>query len=372
MGYQRDNGRHGETGIVLVALFVTLMPILLLAGVATTVLRARSASIQQEIGLERALQAAESGIDQLIYTANTVGLTPGIQYKGTLPNGLLYSATASDLLVDGADNDGDGLIDEPDEEAFELRVQGKYRQTKRALVAYLRPVMRLPRMPSALSLQNFLGSLNGNLDVSGASFTINGNDNKIDGSPGTAPSIPGVSIVEPGQVSDLLSGLTSAQKKKIIGAGSAPSAVEVTETIDVVLLAGQAQAIAHNYLLPGTYTSFNAEYGDAAADDWQVTYVGGDLDITGSLFGAGVLVVTGNMTMLGTMDYTGIVIVTGSLKVSGGGSATIVRGGLIVAGESVILNGNVDIEYSSEALAIVKQKLTGMQVVAGWREVVPY
>jgi hypothetical protein len=85
-------------------------------------------------------------------------------------------------------------------------------------------------------------------------------------------------------------------------------------------------------------------------DDLKVVHIAGDLDVSGTSTGSGVLVIDGNFQMGGTFNYNGIVIVLGDLDVVGGGNAKQVVGGVMVQGTvsgSSNVNGNVTIVYSS-------------------------
>ena len=62
-----------------------------------------------------------------------------------------FTTTPSYLKTDGKDNDGDGNIDEPDEDVYQVVVSGTYRNTTRRLAAYVGMTPVAPSFDSALS-----------------------------------------------------------------------------------------------------------------------------------------------------------------------------------------------------------------------------
>ena len=360
-----------ERGFVLPALLAVLTPLLLLAGAATTALQARNRAVVSEVDSERALLAAESGLDVLIHKANRKTLVIGQLYQVTFAPGVHVICDTIDLSTDGQDNDGDGVTDEADEDAIEARVTGFSRKTKRKLVAYLRPMMDMPTVESAVMFQDFTGSLSIELDAMGVAFNIDGTDRNIDGTVSANPPVAGATIVSPGTTSTLLSGLTSAQQNRITGAGGTPSAAVTSTSYDVGTIAGWARSIANNYITPGSYSSTSFTYGNAAANDWQVTMCDGDLSLTGNLDGAGILVIMGDLEIRGDINFTGLVVVTGKTTIRGGGSSSTIRGGLIAGGD-MLLKGTVDLQFSSQTLNTVGQAVAIKRVVTGWREVAQF
>jgi hypothetical protein len=89
--------------------------------------------------------------------------------------------------------------------------------------------------------------------------------------------------------------------------------------------------------------------GSACWDYLPVVHVGGDLKVSGSGYGQGVLLVDGDFQVTGTFDFYGIVIVQGHADFRGttdlhGG--LLVRNGVIADSESY-LRGGTTIQYSS-------------------------
>lgn len=88
-------------------------------------------------------------------------------------------------------------------------------------------------------------------------------------------------------------------------------------------------------------------------DHYKTTYVNGNLVISGDrdISGAGVLVVNGNLTVAGHLHWKGIILVLGDLTLdpTAAGKNIFVNGAVLAEGE-VVIDGKVDLWYSSEAI----------------------
>jgi hypothetical protein len=92
----------------------------------------------------------------------------------------------------------------------------------------------------------------------------------------------------------------------------------------------------------------------------QIVYANGDLTVTGSSTGYGILVVTGTLTMKGTVTWNGIILVVGTGVVQTDGTNQY-NGAVVVANTSTgtlgspIFNvnggGNGNVNYSSGCVA---------------------
>jgi hypothetical protein len=287
-----------------------------------------------------------------------------------MDSGMSYSIIAADAAADGVDNDGDHVVDESDEAGIKVTSIGRYRGSARAVVAYLRPIYGFPAIEAALYLRDpwSIMSINGN------AFTITGRDKGLDGRAGDAPDMPAVAIVAPGSLATALSGLRASQKENITGLGAAPSTISTGVSVDIQGLVKQFRTRADTVLTGGSYTEIDG-FGDAAEDDWRITHCAGNLTLTGRQRGAGVLCVDGDLDFGGTVSFTGIVLVTGKVSFSGGGSSKLIRGCIFADGgasgasvEAVAIDGGVDIQYSSEAIAAASQRIASI-VLVGWHEI---
>jgi hypothetical protein len=79
----------------------------------------------------------------------------------------------------------------------------------------------------------------------------------------------------------------------------------------------------------GAYDSTKA--WNAPGQDPKITFVNGDLQITGSVSGGGLLIVTGNFSYSGSYAFHGLVLVIGAGSLTAAGSGEGIEGGTIVA-----------------------------------------
>lgn len=88
---------------------------------------------------------------------------------------------------------------------------------------------------------------------------------------------------------------------------------------------------------------------------FPIIYHDGNLSISGTGAGQGILLVNGNLSVQGTIDFYGIVIVTGAVNVRGTGSDDVKFYGGILAQDVTLddsqLSGNAVVTYSSCAIA---------------------
>ena len=90
------------------------------------------------------------------------------------------------------------------------------------------------------------------------------------------------------------------------------------------------------------------------AQQYQITYVPGNLHLTGGSVGNGVLIVSGDLVIDGGFQFYGLILVKGIIKFQGGGSdPTNIYGGVIAGQNSVdntVLGGSASIKYDLCAL----------------------
>ncbi len=205
------------------------------------------------------------------------------------------------------------------------------------------------------------------LDFNGNAFFISGNDTNPDGSEGSGDDLAALSTEEdpdePGDnLNSLMSQLDDKTYDQLEGAGGFPS-VDESSDIDVNALADQLFAMA-TPLEPGDYSS--ASFGNWENQDFQLQAVQGNLTLSGSTSGAGILVVDGSLDISGEFQYYGLILVRGDLRLTGGGSQAHVYGAVMVtdsfsaidpsdSGESeVTVNGTADIYYSSQVIDAIQ------------------
>jgi len=108
---------------------------------------------------------------------------------------------------------------------------------------------------------------------------------------------------------------------------------------------------------PPTYDSTGAltwPSGTNPAPYSQVTYVPGNLQMTGGSVGSGILIVDGDLDIHGGLQFYGLILVRGVVKFTGGGSdQTNIFGAVLAGQESYVdntLGGSASINFSSCAL----------------------
>jgi hypothetical protein len=327
----------------------------------------RNNRLQMDYEEERALQAAESGVDVAIYEARRGTLVAGpfavFNFHGTLPSGDKYDVVATYLGADGIDNDGDHLIDEPDEDVFRVDSIGTAGGHRRRVATYLGFTSFLTAPDSAAILIN----QNPDLRISGTS-RVDGRNYTVNGTLVGGGDQLGMTIAAPGTPANLLATLDPSEQSKILGSTPSPSlgttAQYTQQQVDdeVTLARNSAQIV-----LTGNVIAGNRTYGTVAGPQY-VVYREGDVRIAGNVSGAGLLVVHGNLTVSGTMSWYGVVVVTGSLTCSAGTAR--IYGGTVLGnlGNEFDLRGTADLRYSRQAIDLAMH-LTGRYVAFnGWQE----
>lgn len=344
----------------MLALVIVLMPIVLTVGAFTATMTSRTDRLSQEIYNERALLAAESGVDYAIWLGKTGVIGNGYEESYDLGRDSRFYVRATHLLYDGADNDGDGPVDEADENVFQIISTGRYRDTTRRIAAYLGPVPLVP--------DSYAGAINlmtpmPQIQLSGTS-RISGEDTNIDDSRGApVDDVAAFSIAPPGTVADLQAQLSGGELTRIAGIGSPPLAVG--SSLDLATIVAAVQNSANVVLTNGVYGNF--DFGSGAAGTPVIAYRDGDVRFAGTATGAGILVVTGDLTMAGTFRFDGVVIVLGDIVASGTARicGSIVQG---VGAPRVTATGTLDVTYSQEAITLANS--IGGRYVSfnGWQE----
>ncbi len=151
----------------------------------------------------------------------------------------------------------------------------------------------------------------------------------------------------------------------MLGVGGPPS-LATAPSFDVNGIAAQLRNSANLVLTNNSYSGLS--FGNAGAGTGFVTFRDGDLRLSGTTRGAGILVVTGNLELVGTCRFEGVVIVLGGLEV-GGGTAEIY--GALVLGPSATqlrAQGNFTLRYSAEVVGFANSMVGRYTAFNGWQE----
>ncbi|HEX6811190.1 MAG TPA: hypothetical protein VF384_06185 [Planctomycetota bacterium] len=367
----RSTGHHAdqEGFALLIALIATVIPLLLIMGASSISMTSRMSRLEREAKDERALAAAESGIDLAIYMASTpLGLVHKSTVTRNLGGGVSFTFVPEFLLTDTVDNDNDSppLADEPDENLWLVTVTGTYRGTSRRIAAYLGPEPPLPfDVVGALMMLGVPDP--GMLEVDGASRIRGINFDPVTGLPTGTGDVPGISVAEPHTVAELLTAIPPSDQSNIIGSSPSPSLSTTGEEIDLAKIQLSIQNSANVVLTNHTYN--NLQFGNSSTGDYRIIYRAGDVRFMGNTRGAGVMFITGNLRVEGTFRFDGIVYLLGNAQLHGTSCNFY---GAVITGpntKSFSLNGTSHIRYSSQAITLATAVLpTRYLAFNGWQE----
>ncbi len=201
-----------------------------------------------------------------------------------------------------------------------------------------------------------------NLSVSGSAFLISGNDRNPDGTAGPAGSLPGMAVSNLAAYNEIMASLNASQRTRVQGAGVSPS-VRLDAGMDGAALQAFFNAIIANpdQYYPGNHTATGAGSLGTPANP-QIIVVDGALDVRNAT-GAGILVITenGSLDCRGNFDnYQGLILIQGNADMTRGNIKIV--GAMMFGGSNPSLQididfrGNVQIQYSSQALQIAQNK----------------
>ena len=235
--------------------------------------------------------------------------------------------------------------------------------THQSIVNAKRSAIELPPIYGSMyvSSSNLSLNLNGNL-------LIDGNDTNPDGTSGTAASVPGISVDSPNDSAFIVNDLKPKIANDIVGSGGSPSVSTVDDALDWNEIT-QNLIFAADITVPGgTYTT-TMTFGTTAEP--KITYITGDVTLSGTCDGDGIMIINGNLSMAGQFTYRGIIIVYGQstidTKIAGNGG---IYGSIILVGQSVSIQatGNSSFYYSSQAIQNAQDNLKSsrFEIVKWW------
>lgn len=362
--------RRGTAAVLAVTATIPLMAV---AGTLLMVTARHRSEVEESSIVTTARDVAASGAQDAM-----AKLTLNPDYTGA------YDVTVgvntahvvvTDWGTDGIDNDGNGKIDDAAETNYigvastgtvnggagggasamsELRNAGVLvKKTKLNIVA-----------ETPFYVDDPLATFKFN----GTAFAINGNDTNLDGTKGSAPSLPGIGT--PGDPLGIANQLSSQQKKDVTGKNLPPSIANVTPE-DIGSEMKLLGPLATQTFNAGDHIS-NGVIGDLKNLKPVIAHAKGDLDFSGSTKGCGVLVVDGNLTITGNFDFVGVVYVSGAVVFKGGGGVKNLRGCLFtpgnVQGDDVNISGSITIGYSSQALDLINKQLSAGVELISWTQ----
>jgi hypothetical protein len=224
------------------------------------------------------------------------------------------------------------------------------------------PVDLPPSLGALYIVSDVLGlQLNGNLD-------IDGNDTNTDGTAGSEPALPGVVLDDPSDSAYFMNNIKSKISNDIEGFGGSPSVYSSPDTTDWEEIVMNTIFAADITVSSGTYSS--GTFGTPTEP--KITFMNGEIHLSGTCQGDGIMIINGNLTMSGDFTYRGIILVYDKssidCQITGNGG---VYGTTILVGSDVNLHstGNAAFYYSSQAINNSKLYLKSSRFdIASWWE----
>lgn len=365
-----------ERGVALVAAVLFAMVVMAYATSLLFAGRAMQEHRRYYGATHMAQDAAESGVHELVAllsspagkSVRAAGFLEGT-LRGDTARAQRYEIRMTPAGDDGADNDLDGKVDEPDEtDMLEVESTGRADNVARTVRVTLLARYAEPAIGSATYIGDFLADLK----LNGNSFLISGVDVTADRVP-TGARVPGIGVAgNPGLIRDQI---TKQAQARVVGLGESPSVYEVAP-LDLRELIDAGARAADVVLPSGTATKPSSPGEWGTLDVPSIAYGTGSIHVSGGATGAGILIVDGDLTISGNFQWWGLVIVRGEITFSGGGNGKMITGAVIVEkkiavtgrnGVEMTVNGTVDVLFSKQTIAAVMRSFATYTIV-NWRE----
>ena len=215
-----------------------------------------------------------------------------------------------------------------------------------------------------VSSSNLSLNLNGNMSIDGNDH--NPNDTSKSGS---GISLPGISVDSPNDSTFIVDSIKTRIAGKIDGLGGTPSVRTVNDVLDWNEVTQNLIFAADLTVPAGTYTE-SKQFG--TPPDPKITYVTGNVTLSGECDGDGIMIINGNIKMAGKFTYRGIIIVYGQSTIDAqfAGNGGGIWGSVILVGQSVSIQatGKSSFYYSSQAIENAKNNLKSsrFKIVSWW------
>lgn len=247
--------------------------------------------------------------------------------------------------------------------ALEIKSIGNFNDVSHtSLIKARRDPVTLPPVTSSL----YISANTLDMNLSG-DINIDGNDHNLDTSAGPNPALPGIGVPNSGDSSYVVDDLKPKISNAILGYGSSPSVYTTPNSTNWEEITQDCIFGADTTVPSGTYSS--GTFGNSTTP--KITYMDGNVTLTGTASGAGVMIVNGNLSMEGNFTFYGIVIVYGKSQIDckAEGKAGI-YGASIFVGQSIDFQaeGKATFYYSSQAINNAKANLKSsrFQILSWW------
>jgi hypothetical protein len=230
--------------------------------------------------------------------------------------------------------------------------------------ALLQERSRLPHSEGAMGIY----SPDVTFRANGTAFLVSGADGEDD----EANQKYGIAAGNSTVYNKVMDELKTNQEVKVQGKGGTPSVAEVQDRNDELMeLIKWYYEIANTTDHGTVYDNLKLTGGEqlGTIEDPKITYVNYDMSVSGNSSGAGILIVgpEGSLDMTGggnrNFNFHGLVIVMGEAKVQGNMD---IQGTMLFGGTNplieITIGGNIEIKYSSAALAGIDPFLEGTGV----------
>lgn len=370
---------RSRSGIAMLLAITAAIPLIGVTGTLLMVAVRQRQQVEEAVVVAKARDAAASGAQDAM-----AKLTLDADFEGSYDlaiGGGQAHVTVTDWASDGIDNDGDGRIDDVLEADYvgissvgrvnvALDALGNEVATAaRSMQTTANVITRKVRLALPVDAAFYVDDPLATFTYSGTSFSIDGNDQNLDGTKGPRPALPGMGT--PGDPKKLAGQFSKSQKSKVTGKGGAPS-VQTVEDIDL------ENEIHHlGSLATLIWSGKDEKVSNAVIGDWKslvpvIAHAKGNLTLSGSSKGCGVLVVDGDLVLSGNFDFVGVVMVAGSVTFNGGGGKKNLHGALLtpgtIAGTDGSLGGSIQLQYSSQAVDVLQSQLSDGVELVSWTQ----
>lgn len=338
-----------QQGAILLAAIVLMVFAFMCAIAVVTFVYSTSKTSSNKQHHMRALEIAETGLNQGALALNTLNAT--LPTKITFPTGQTHEQLLDWLVgLSPSYYQTDGTYKyflTTDNSVIGLGVSGRNRRAVRChYTSYYFPGADAP---AAL----YIDADTVDATYNGTSFLVDGRDHTLDGTPILGNEKPGVVTTSDAASDGVIDALSNAQLNKDVIRGSTPVPSVVTTDpppIDIDQFAQQLTPFADYVYYQNSSPVFPNQSSYGAADYPVTVIVHGDANVTGNITGYGILVVNGSLTIGGTVTWTGIVIVYGNGEWAHGTPDIIGSMWIKSPASNLRISGDPAMLYSSQAI----------------------
>jgi len=228
---------RSRRGIAMLLAITATIPLIGVTGTVLMIAVRQRQQVEESVVVAMARDAAASGAQDAM-----AKLTMDADFTGTYDlaiGGGQAEVTVTDWETDGIDNDGDGRVDDVLEADYVgISSVGSVNVARDALGNVVETAARSVQKTAGVITKKVRLSLPveaafyvddplATFTYSGTSFTIDGNDENVDGTKGPKPALPGMGT--PGDPKSLAGQFSKAQKSKVTGMGGPPSVLTVAD-----------------------------------------------------------------------------------------------------------------------------------------------